>query len=173
MPPPTDQTDDLAAVLARHLPNPQIGQAVAAVYERADRAIASLSPTCWNRGECCNFGRADHRLFVTTPELIYFAQTHEALRPTPNAQSCPHQRDGRCGARHARPLGCRAYFCQASARWWQPAVTEAFLAELRAVGARFGVPYAYTEWLAALTDLQGIVGCGPISANPTQTRVST
>ena len=147
---PRDGLEELAAVLAEFLPDRRIGRAVADVYERVDREVSSLGATCWNRGQCCNFGRAGHRLYVTTPELIYFGQTHKSLPAAPDAQACPHQMDGACHAREARPLGCRVYFCQASARWWQPPMTEKHLAELRALGDRFDIPYAYTEWLDGL-----------------------
>ena len=121
---------------------------------RADEAIAYYEPTCWNRGECCRFGRAGHRLYVTTPELIHFGQTHAAWPVDRRADACPHQRDGRCTARQARPLGCRVFFCQASARWWQSAVTEQYLGQLRELGERFAVPYVYVEWITGLEALR-------------------
>jgi len=157
MPDDAPPIDELASMLAAHLADGRIGPAVAEILARADETIAYYRPVCWNRGECCRFGRAGHRLYVTTAELIYFGQTHAAWPADHQVDSCPHQRDGRCQARRARPLGCRVFFCQASARWWQPAVTEAFLRQLREVGERLAVPYAYVEWLTGLEALRQVV----------------
>ena len=54
---------DIQAILAR----------VAELYAWVDQQIQGLecSP-CQACGQCCDFSGYDHRLFVTTPELIHF-----------------------------------------------------------------------------------------------------
>jgi hypothetical protein len=150
-----DPSEELVAAVGRHLSDKRIGREVAEVLAAADRAIEYYAPTCWNRGTCCRFGEAGHRLFVTVPELIYFGQAHTVVPVAGDSQVCPHQQDGRCRARRGRPLGCRVYFCQASARWWQPGVSEHYLGELRALGQRWGIPEAYVEWFTGLGLLCG------------------
>jgi Fe-S-cluster containining protein len=153
MPPASPPIDELAAILAAHLADKQIGAAVAQALSDADDAISQYQPTCWYLGECCRFGAAEHRLYVTVPELIHFAQNHPPVPVDDGADVCPFQREGRCTAREARPLGCRVYFCQASARWWQSVVTEEYLRRLRDLGERFNLPYLYVEWLDGLRAL--------------------
>jgi Fe-S-cluster containining protein len=68
-------------------------------------------------------------------------------------RGCPFQVEGLCTAREARPLGCRLYFCDENAQSWQSEVYEKYHAKLRAVHERFGLPYRYLEWRAALREL--------------------
>ncbi|UCG31777.1 MAG: hypothetical protein JSU68_08915 [Phycisphaerales bacterium] len=156
MPPASPPIDELATILAAHLSDEQVGAAVAQVLSDAEEAISYYQPMCWNRGDCCQFGAAGHKLYVTVPELICFDQTHPPAPVQNGADTCPYQREGRCTARAARPLGCRVYFCQASARWWQPTVTEEHLRRLRDIGGRFGLPHLYVEWLFGLKALYSV-----------------
>ena len=153
MSPASPSRDELAEILAAHLSDEQIGAAASEVLCEADETIGYYQPTCWNRGDCCRFGAAGHKLYLTLPELIRFGQAQQPVPVKYGTDVCPYQREGRCTARTARPLGCRIYFCQASARWWQPAVTEEYLRRLRNVGARFGLPHLYVEWLDGLRAL--------------------
>ena len=123
-------------------------------YNRVDAAIAAHRPTCWNRGACCQFAAYGHRLYVTEPELRYFALGQAADRriPADDADACPYHTAGHCTARTHRPLGCRIFFCDESAQAWQGPEYERFLAELKAIGGSFDLPYAYREWLSALRD---------------------
>jgi Fe-S-cluster containining protein len=68
-------------------------------------------------------------------------------------EGCPYQINNLCTAREARPLGCRIYFCDENAKSWQNEVYEKYHAQLAAVHERFGVPYRYIEWRAALREL--------------------
>ena len=132
--------------------------AVDALYAALDTRIAARQPRCTNRGLCCRFTTFGHKLFVTPVELAYFiAKT--TRRPSAEADpgSCPYQADGRCPAREARPTGCRVFFCEEASQAWQSPETEATLDEIKALHARFDLPYAYVEWLEALR----------IVANPT------
>jgi len=130
----------------------EFSRRMADFYTRVDAAVAKHNPTCWNRGVCCKFAAYGHRLYVTEPELRYFAFGLAADRriPTTTADACPYHTAGRCTARSHRPLGCRIFFCDESAQDWQGPEYERFLAELKAIGASFDLPYAYREWLSAL-----------------------
>jgi len=59
---------------------------------------------------------------------------------------CPFQLDNLCGIHAVKPLGCRVYFCDRTAQQWQQDLTEAALAEIRAIHDRSEIPYRYGEW---------------------------
>lgn len=156
---------------------PAASTAVASVLADADREIADLRPVCRSSGRCCQFETYGHRLYVTAAELVHFARVHvpgEGRQPIenqesriknqkslplqqffagPTPQGCPFQVGGLCTAREARPLGCRVYFCDQNAQSWQNSLYEKYHARLRALHERFGLPYRYLEWRAALREL--------------------
>ena len=73
---------DIQAILAR----------AAELYAWVDQQIQGLecSP-CQAAGQCCDFSGYDHRLFVTTPELIHFQlQLTEPVRSMTTG-GCPYQ----------------------------------------------------------------------------------
>lgn len=125
--------------------------AVDALYAALDARIAARHPCCTNKGLCCNFTTFGHKLFVTPVELAYFI-AKSTPRPSADAHpgACPYQVDGQCTTRQARPTGCRIFFCELTSQAWQPPETEAILDQIKALHARFDLPYAYVEWLDAL-----------------------
>jgi Fe-S-cluster containining protein len=128
-------------------------------YEDVDASIAAHQPVCINRGNCCKFAAFGHRLYVTDAELAYFldGRAERLIAVDPAAGTCPYQQAGRCTAREHRPLGCRVFFCEESARDWQGPEYERHLSRLKQIGADFDIPYRYREWLSALAD--GDVPC--------------
>lgn len=124
---------------------------VDALYAALDARIAARQPCCTNKGLCCNFESFGHKLFVTPVELAYFiAKSTQRPSAQPDPGSCPYQIDGKCTTRDARPTGCRIFFCELASQAWQSPETEAILDEIKALHARFDLPYAYVEWLYAL-----------------------
>jgi len=69
---------------------------VAAVYEWIDaqlRQHAERAGRCNACGACCDFATYDHRLFVTTPELMYLATGLNAKElKQMSAGRCPYQK---------------------------------------------------------------------------------
>jgi hypothetical protein len=129
-------------------------QAVEAEFARLDQEIADHRPTCWNRGECCQFGKYGHRLFVTSAELAYFlARSEGPIQPVIDPGACPYQIGGLCTTRPGRPIGCRVFFCDPQAAHWQPQASEAALARFRTLHGAFDLPYVYIEWLEGLRQL--------------------
>jgi len=63
---------------------------------------------------------------------------------------CPFLEGNLCGAHTIKPLGCRVYFCDASAQDWQHELTERALEGIRALHDRHGLSYRYGEWRAML-----------------------
>lgn len=131
---------------------PEVVRAMRAFYEEADRLIAEQGATCWNKGECCRFGRFGHRLYVTALEVCYYLAGEE--KPLPVADdTCPHAYEGRCHLRDRRPLSCRIFYCDPAAQSWQSPLTEDQLARLRALHGELNVPYFYADWMLVLRAL--------------------
>jgi hypothetical protein len=147
--------------LIRAARRPEVREAVERLYADAEAEIAAHAPTCWNKGECCQFGQYGHRLYVTALEVAcYLAQgglTEAGPQPALDARAdaCPHAREGRCQARDRRPLGCRIFYCDPAAQHWQGPLTERCLQRLRSLHDELGVPYFYADWMSVLAALGG------------------
>jgi uncharacterized cysteine cluster protein YcgN (CxxCxxCC family) len=66
--------------------NSQFLKRVAEIYKWLDLQIhnnSELAGVCDACGKCCDFSKFDHRLFVTTPELMYLAANlgTESVKP--------------------------------------------------------------------------------------------
>ncbi len=67
-------------------------QHVQDIYTWLDDQLEIKSPVCALCGKCCDFEAYDHRLFVTTPEIIYFAQKLTTSNVIASeAESCPEK----------------------------------------------------------------------------------
>lgn len=150
--------DDGEAAKRRHLldrltEQPDVIDFLRGFYQRVDEALAEYQPRCTNRGQCCNFARAGHRLFVTPIELAAFRRAYADrwLSADPASGRCPWQVEGVCTAREFRPLGCRVYFCDPQAQAWQNEFYEARLRQLKQFMTDLGIQYRYEEWLSALS----------------------
>jgi hypothetical protein len=147
----------------------EVSRAVGEILRAASEEIAGKGAVCRASGRCCKFEAYGHRLYVTGVELLHFAAVEEGrgveggekggvvrlpqFFAGEKVEGCPYQVDNLCTAREGRPLGCRVYFCDESARGWENEVYEKYHALLRGVHERFGVGYRYVEWRAALREL--------------------
>lgn len=147
----------------------ELSRAVGAVLAAAGEEIAGKGAVCQASGKCCKFEKYGHRLYVTGVELLHFAQVEKGRAAAEGGKAgvvslpqffaaeaqegCPYQVEGLCTAREGRPLGCRVYFCDESARGWENELYEKYHGMLRAIHERFSVPYRYVEWRAALREL--------------------
>ena len=141
--------------------------AVEALYGSFQKDLDARKPRCDRSGRCCNFEKYDHRLFVTTAELIAFTSTIEAgegfssssnqfdaARSTvPLPDACMFQVDLSCSVHEARPLGCRIFFCDSTSSDWQHQHYESLHKSIRSLHDRFDIPYFYVEWRDALRTL--------------------
>lgn len=59
---------------------------------------------------------------------------------------CPFLDGHLCGIHHARPMGCRVYFCDRSATQWQHELAEWGQEQVRALHDRLAIDYRYAEW---------------------------
>jgi hypothetical protein len=116
-----------------------------ALYAALDAEVANHGPVCALSGRCCRFREYGHTLFLSAPEAaLLLAEAPPPVRPLDDGESCPWQEpSGRCTARDARPLGCRAYFCDPAYEPHAAEVSEAFIARLKRLADARGLPWDY------------------------------
>ncbi len=129
----------------------QIVDAVAEVYAFIDSRIAETDSACNACGKCCDFDSYDHRLFVTTPELVYFA-SHISPHPIKPMTTglCPYNIKGVCSVHPHRFAACRIFSCTGGADA-QNRLSEAALAKLKSICEQSNIPYQYVDLKAALS----------------------
>ena len=142
---------------------------VAEIYKWLDSQInnnSELTGVCSVCGKCCDFAQFDHRLFVTTPELMYLAAYlgAENVRPmttgrgsTPRLCSgqaslttgCPYNIGGKCSVYEHRFSGCRIFSCKGDTDF-QNRLSETAVKKFKAICEQFQIPYRYTDLATAL-----------------------
>jgi len=143
---------------------PHLDRALRALYESLDADIAGRGPTCWLSGKCCHFDSYGHRLYATGLEIAWLlaqlddaAWNRLAAADLPQLDGCPFQMNRQCSAHAIRPLGCRVFFCDPTAKDWQNPVYESHLQSLRELHEQHDLPYAYMEWRHGLDEVTAVV----------------
>lgn len=137
---------------------PSVDVELRELYARLDAEVSRLAPICRISGRCCRFREYGHTLFLSAPEFEYLlSHAPEPVRLPDDGETCPWQdAAGRCTAREARPLGCRVYFCDPAYEAEAPALSERFLALLKRVADRHGLPWNYAPLHRHLHERQEI-----------------
>lgn len=115
----------------------------------ADLSAAFGPSACRRCGRCCDFAAFDHRLYVTTPEMIWFI----SLAGSPGRADfgrCPFLAGGECTVHPHRFAGCRIFSCSAD-KGLQGRFSEGFIAAMKDLCRRFELPYRYLELSEALS----------------------
>jgi hypothetical protein len=140
----------------------QLFKRVAKVYNWLDLQIrdnGSLSGVCQACGKCCDFGVSDHRLFITTPELMYLAAKlgEDGVRPMRTGR-CPYNIDGKCSIYEYRFAGCRIFCCEGDTDF-QSMLSESAVKKFKSACVEFGIAYKYLDLATALNDLHQRYAC--------------
>ncbi len=135
--------------------NNRLLEKVEQIYNWLDGEIAGhsdLAASCRACGDCCDFGGFDHRLFVTTPEIMYLTAKlgPENIKPMTTTR-CPYQADGRCTIYDNRFAGCRIFYCKAD-KDFQSTLSETALKKLKAICDELQIQYQYTDLATALNN---------------------
>ncbi len=126
---------------------------VAEIYRLLDKQTAHYADPvkgCRACGQCCDFEKFDHRLYITTPELIYFIENvgRDNLKSM-TASRCPYNVDGKCAVYKYRFGGCRLFCCKSSTLF-QGQLSEKVLKEFKSLCNTSGLDYKYMELSFAL-----------------------
>jgi Fe-S-cluster containining protein len=121
------------------------------IYADLDRELAVLRPLCQRSGRCCKFKEFGHQLWTTQVELDYLV-AREGLPAAGSGDggACPYLRDGLCGVRDHRMLGCRIYFCDAGYAGAMGPLYEKYHSRIKELHQRHDLPYEYAEFLSAI-----------------------
>jgi hypothetical protein len=105
---------------------------------------------CRACGDCCDFTAYDHRLYVTSAELIAFAETLGQDRILTLSQGvCPYQTQKKCSMHPYRFSACRIFCCHGDPDF-QAQLSEQALEHLKAICIQNDLPYRYMELKAGL-----------------------
>jgi Fe-S-cluster containining protein len=154
-----------------HASDARIETAIHDVHAHIARETAVRSPRCDLSGRCCRFEAWGHRLYITGLETAWFLQRAAAAPDGPSSAStgvdhpglsanaidlaiaggtCPFLSAKRCRVHLIRPMGCRVYFCDTSARDWQNDLFERCHRTIADLHERESIPYEFGEWRAML-----------------------
>lgn len=132
----------------------QIIQEVTDIYAWLDKQLADMDRSCRACGQCCDFETFGHRLYVTTPELMYFKE-HLApdIKDMPSG-ICPYRVDGKCSVYPYRFSGCRIFTCGGQDTEKENQLCEQAVRRFKTLCVKHDVPYHYLYLKPALGMLQ-------------------
>ncbi len=131
---------------------------VQSLYKEVEQKIAkaeNLAGMCKACGKCCDFESFGHKLYVSSPELIYFADKLRARGiklKTMKTGICPYNVKGKCTAHEERFLGCRIFCCDGDEDF-QSDLTEYSLKIIKSICEEEEIPYQYMNLSQALVPL--------------------
>lgn len=155
----------------RHASDAHVDSAIRGVHAHIARETAARSPRCDVSGRCCRFEEWGHRLYITGLEAAWFLQQAAAARHDQSnafagvhrahlsataidlamtGDTCPFLNAKRCTVHAIRPMGCRVYFCDATARDWQNDLFEHCHRTIADLHEYESIPYEFGEWRAML-----------------------
>jgi hypothetical protein len=113
------------------------------LYRELDAEIAAAGPVCVASGRCCRFKEYGHTLFLSNLEADVLLASAPPYDLPVTADFCPFQQDNLCTAREPRPLGCRVYYCDPTYQDTGNALSEKYLARVKALADEAGVAWQY------------------------------
>jgi len=120
------------------------------IYDWLDEQLKAQSPDCVACGKCCDFDSFGHRLFVTTPEILFFENKIGSRDIKKMAGGrCIYQADGKCSVYQYRFAGCRIFDCKANPDF-QSDLTETVIKKFKSLCEEYEVPYRYVDLPKAL-----------------------
>jgi hypothetical protein len=132
----------------------QIIQEVDTVYKWLDEQLAPMDSSCRACGDCCDFESFGHKLYITTPELIYFQNRLSQPVKAMTADVCPYRMDGKCTVYPYRFSGCRIFSCKGDTEK-ENALCEQAIHKFKTVCNEHQIPYHYVYLKRGLDMLLG------------------
>jgi len=120
----------------------QIIENVSDIYQWLEDELAGLGQSCDACGKCCDFESFGHRLYVTTPELIYLRHfVGQGIKEMTDGV-CPYRVNGQCTVYDWRFSGCRIFTCKGDAEK-ENAICEQAISKFRVLCDESDIPYHY------------------------------
>ena len=120
----------------------QLIQEVDAIYQWLDEQLAEMDSSCRACGDCCDFESFGHKLYVTTPELVYFQNHLDHPVKAMSADVCPYRIDGKCTVYPYRFSGCRIFSCKGDTEK-ENALCEQTISKFKTLCNEYPIPYLY------------------------------
>ncbi len=133
----------------------EIVDAVGGLYSRLEVNLSSSPMPCKACGQCCDFESFGHRLFLTSPELIYFqvGLTQNSIPLLPMTTGvCPYRKDSKCSVYPWRFAGCRIFNCTGDAEL-QSRLSEQAIDQMKNLCQQYDLPYRYLDLKTALNEV--------------------
>ena len=127
----------------------QVANKVSEIYSWLDSQLLETIGLCEICGKCCDFAGFGHKLFVSTPELIYLDKSVN-IRPMLESR-CPYQVKENCGIHKHRFAACRIFFCKGN-KDFQSRLSEEVLRKFKSLCIEFHLPWHYAELADALNN---------------------
>ena len=130
----------------------RLAREVGAIYNRLDRQIQENNSIeiCQACGKCCDFESFDHKLYVTSAEMVYLTAMLGSDNIKPMADGvCPYNVEGKCSIHGNRFAGCRIFNCKGD-KDLQGRLSEEAIKKFKEFCIRYEVPYRYTDIASAL-----------------------
>ena len=122
----------------------QLIHGIDAIYQWLESELAQLDQSCAACGKCCDFESFGHRLYVTTPELLFFQ--HHLNEPVKAMTTgiCPYRIDGKCTVYAYRFAGCRIFTCKGDAEK-ENQICEEIIRKFKMLCEGHAIPYHYVD----------------------------
>ena len=131
----------------------QIIKRVDSVYQWLQSQLSDLSQTCAACGDCCDFEAFGHRLYVTTPELLFFQYHLDKPVKAMTTGVCPYRVEGKCTVYPYRFAGCRIFTCKGDAEK-ENQICEEIIRKFKSLCNEYRIDYQYLSLQAGLEMLQ-------------------
>jgi Fe-S-cluster containining protein len=136
--------------------NLRVVEAVHEIYQNLNKQLELSGQSCKACGRCCDFDSFGHRLYITTPELLYFKLklTENKIPLLPMTDGvCPYRKDKKCFVYQWRFSGCRIFNCTGNADW-QSQLSEETIALFKTLCILYRLEYRYMDLKSALESIQ-------------------
>ncbi|MBM4102729.1 MAG: hypothetical protein FJ263_01585 [Planctomycetes bacterium] len=127
-------------------------EAVERIYLSLEAELLQTPDKCKACGKCCDFESFGHKLYITTPELLYFravlAKNKIPILPMKTGV-CPYCKDGKCSVYPWRFAGCRIFNCTGNADL-QGELSEKMIRRMKQICLQESLSYRYLDLKTAL-----------------------
>ena len=125
-------------------PHPELHAELESIYRDLAAEITAANPICRQSGDCCNFVKTDHVLFVTQLEIDYLLRTHALPDESRVDGCCPFlTAEKKCGVRDHRMLGCRIYYCDSNYTATGQDLYEKYLRRIKDLYRKHNISWRY------------------------------
>lgn len=120
------------------------------IYSELDSDLKKIDNPCTGCGMCCNFEKAEHRLYICSLEFLYLEDKYSKI--ITEADICPFLVNSQCSVRDRRMIGCRTYFRLHSEKDRQHAESlyEIYLKKLKKLYLEEKITWEYRDFMGYL-----------------------